>query len=102
MKIKQKRAMEGGTWWLIVGAVLAIAISVIILFIVKGGLFAGKKNVDFLSSCKNQGGTCRIECKEDEIGFYGLNCPDEDGSGEIDGSEKKENKYCCIKKKSND
>ena len=100
MKIKQKRAMEGGTWWVIVGAVVAIAIGVIILFVVKGGLFAGQKNVDFLSSCLNQGGHCEIKggCGSDETSFYRLGCPDEDGDGKVDETKEKGKDYCCIPK----
>lgn len=85
-------------WWIIVGAIVAILIGISIIFIVKGGLLTGQKNINILSSCKNQGGTCTSNpgCDQGGTSFLGYGCPyDENGDGNIDENEKK-NKNCCI------
>jgi len=91
MTIKNKKAMEGGTWWIIIGAIVAIMVAGIILFIVKEGLFAGKDSVDFLGDCKGQNGVCESKTTCDEKGpqyskFYKL--------GGCTGATD----YCCIPK----
>jgi len=99
--MKNKKAVEGGMWWIIIGAVVAIAIGFIILFIVRGGLYTGKQNIDLLSSCKNQGGTCKESkdsCGQDETAFFKIGCPDENGDGKISDKEEGKN-WCCIKQK---
>lgn len=87
-------------WFILVGAIIAIVVGGIYIYVIKGGLSAGGKNVGYLSSCKNQGGHCKIECdKSTESGFFKSGgCPDEDGSGKIDGSEQSGQDYCCILK----
>ena len=95
--MKQKKAI-GDMWMIIVGALIAIAIGGVILFIVPKGLLAQEKNLDALSSCGNQGGECRVSCDESsEIGFFKSGCPfDKDGNGKIEGNEIGD--YCCIPK----
>jgi len=91
MRIKNKKAMEGGTWWIIMGAIVAIIVAGIIIFIVKDGLFQGKKGVEFLNSCGGQGGTC--ETKEDcdkKAGSSRIYKFSECAKGSLD--------YCCIPK----
>lgn len=93
MKIKNKRAMEGGMWWIIIGAIVAVVVAGIILFIVKGGLSAGKENIDVLAHCKSQGGRCveadsegKSTCTSNEAPYYkfgGCSVP---------------KPYCCISK----
>ncbi len=87
--------MEGGIWWVIIGAVVALVVAAIVISIVKGGLFAGKENVDALSSCQNQGGECKTKenCGSDSNKFFKFGgCPDDEDSSE-------EDVYCCIPKK---
>lgn len=96
MRIKNKKAMEGGTWWIIIGAIVAIMIAAIILFIVKGGLYSGQDSVNFLQSCNGQGGVClqKGQCADGRE-FYKLGgCPDQKKTPpDPDGSD-----YCCIPK----
>jgi len=98
--MKNKRAMEGGMWWLIVGAIAALFVGAVVLYIVQGGLFTGKRNIDLLGSCKNQGGQCKEKggCDFDETEFLSIGCPfAEDASGKLNNDEK--NKVsCCISK----
>lgn len=95
MRIKNKKAMEGGTWMIIVGAIVAIMIAGIILYIVKGGLETGKQNVDALASCESQGGHCKLrfclgtkpcvsKCGTNEESYYEFGCP--------------KFNYCCLPK----
>jgi len=86
MSIKNKRAMEGGMWWIIIGAIVAIIVAGVILYIVKGGLSAGKENIDVLASCKSRGGECKLSCPSGQDGFYKY------------GDCAKNNEYCCIPK----
>jgi len=93
--------MEGGIWWIIIGAVIALAVGIIVLFIVSGGLNAGGENIDILSSCKTQGGKCEpgcdpndpdctSACGSDKREFYRFGgCPDD---------KENKNTYCCIPK----
>ena len=84
MRIKNKKAFEGGTWMIIVGAIAAIMVMLIVLFIVRGGLSTGGKNVDSLSKCETQGGDCKYPvwdggkykspCSDSESSFYQLGC----------------------------
>ena len=84
--------MEGGMWWIIIGALVAIIVAGIILYIVKGGLSAGKENIDALASCKNRGGTCEASCTSDKDGYFKFGgCPD-------NGNPTTPNNYCCIPK----
>ena len=85
MKIKSKKSMEA-MWWIIMSAVVAIIVAGIILYIVKGGLSAGKENIDALASCKSRGGECNSPCPSGQDGFYKY------------GECAKDNKYCCIPK----
>jgi len=88
--MNNKKAFEGGIWWIIIGAVVALIVAGMVLFIVGGGLSTGKQNVDLLASCRNQGGTCKETCVRDETGFYKSgNCPDDPAGN---------NEYCCIPK----
>lgn len=78
-----------GMWWIIVGAIIAIVILGVILFIVPKGLFGQQKNVDLLSSCKNHKGHCVTDdkmCSSSETGFYKLGCPETGEPGNT----------CCI------
>ena len=93
MKIKKK----GVDWGILTGAILVLIILGILLFIIPQRLLAGGKNVDYLGSCKNQGGTCKVNCGPDETGFFKSGCPfDTNGNGKIDDNEKGD--YCCIPK----
>ena len=83
-------------WWMLVFAIVAIAIGGIILYIVKGGLDTGGQNIAYLYSCKNHGGACREAATPDETCVYKSGCPDENGNGKIDSTEKGD--YCCIPK----
>lgn len=94
MNIKNKKSMEGGTWWIIIGAIVAIMVAAIILYIVRGGLISGKESVDFLGDCKGQNGHCepcdtatgcKSPCTSTESGFF-----------QFRGCN--ENEYCCIPK----
>ena len=87
--MKNKKS-QGGMWWWIVTAIVAIALGLMILFISKGWLLAGKENVALLSSCRNQGGECKLVSDSDfERGFYKSGCSkDDDDPGD----------YCCIPK----
>ncbi len=86
--------MEGGMWWIIIGAIVAVVVAGIILFIVKGGLSAGGKNIDALASCTNQGGHCegvdptnnKPKCSSTESSYYKF--------GGCSGNTL----YCCIPK----
>ena len=95
MKIKNKRAMEGGMWWIIIGAIVAVVVAGIILFIVKGGLSAGKDNIDILAHCKSQGGRCVDEDKDSE-GKSKSPCPNEASYYKFSGCSATQ--YCCIPK----
>lgn len=91
MRIKNKKAMEGGTWWIIIGAIVAIMVAGIIIYIVKEGLFSGKESVKFLGDCEGQSGICETKDKCDGKGptyskFYKL--------GGCTGTKN----YCCIPK----
>ena len=98
-KMKNKKSMEGGIWWLIVGGIAAIITMVVVLFILRGGLSSGKQNIEFLGSCENQGGHCeqsKQSCKSDETSFYRIGCnKDFNGDDKIDENDKL---YCCIPK----
>jgi len=83
-------AMEGGMWWIIIGAIVAIIVAGIILFIIKGGLSTSKENIDALASCRSQGGRCvdedsagKSQCNSNEASYYKF--------GECSATE-----YCCI------
>lgn len=96
MKIKQKKGQEGGMFWIITGGLVAAVVAGILLFTVPKGLFAQSKNIDYLSSCKNKGGTCQATCEQNQDCFFKVGCPfDENGDGKIDNDEKK-NEYCHI------
>lgn len=91
MNIKNKKA-AGEMWWILVFAVVAIIVAGIVLYITQGGLFAGKQNVDALTSCENQGGECKTkdDCGPDSTKFFKFGgCPN---------NPDKTNKYCCIPK----
>ena len=99
-KIKNSRA-ESTIWFILVGAIIAIIVGGIYLYVIKGGLFAGSKNVDYLSSCGNQKGICRPTgaSSDTEACFFKAGCTyDENGDGKIDESEKAKGNYCCIPK----
>ena len=92
MSIKNKRAMEGGMWWIILGAIVAVAVAGIILYIVKGGLSAGKENIDILASCGARGGTCEVKCGPDKDSYFKFGgCPKDEDTATDDN-------YCCIPK----
>ncbi|MBI4453242.1 hypothetical protein HY636_01220 [Candidatus Woesearchaeota archaeon] len=82
--------MDISFWGVLIGAIVAIVIGGTILFIVRGGLFVGDKNVKILSSCKNFGGTCEIKCLPGYTEFSKLGCPDDD--------KKKDFETCCVPK----
>jgi len=99
MSIKNKKAMEGGIWWIIIGAVIALAVGIVVLYIITGGLSAERENISILSSCETQGGTCKCDssdptctsgCGPDDrkLRKFG-GCPPESDSSKI---------YCCIPK----
>ena len=91
--MKNKKAMEGGMWWIIIGAIVAIIVAGVILFIVKGGLSAGKENIDILAHCESQGGKCinallpdgKSPCASGEQSYYKF-------------SGCSNTQYCCIPK----
>ena len=86
--------MEGGTWWIIIGAIAAIMVVGIIIYIAKGGLFSGKKSIDFLGTCKAQGGTCS------DYGRCGGSKPIRilvSGDCESHPSGDPRNNICCLK-----
>ena len=80
--------MEGGMWWIIISAIVAIIVAGIVLYIVKGGLSAGKENIGALASCKSRGGDCQADCGSDKDGFYKYGECGKDGKPD----------YCCIPK----
>lgn len=84
--------MEGGMWWIIMSAIVVIIVAWIILHIVKGGLSAGKENINDLASCRSQGGRCLDEdsngnsqCNPNEASYHKF--------GECSDTQ-----YCCIRK----
>jgi len=84
---------------IIVGAIIAIVIGFTLLYIVPKGLFAGGKNIDYLSNCKNKGGTCSPRNDPNQDCFFKSGCPfDENGDGKLDDKETKDKDYCCIPK----
>jgi len=82
--------MEGGIWWIIIGAVIALAVGIIVLYIVSGGLSAGRENINILSSCKTQDGECKPTCNSGErtLPKFG-GCPNDAQNKNIN---------CCIQK----
>lgn len=92
MTIKNKKSMEGGMWWIIIGAIVSIVVAGIILFIVKGGLSAGKENIDILASCGSRGGKCEVSCDSDKDRYFKFGgCPKDEDMAVDDN-------YCCIPK----
>lgn len=91
-----KKSMDMNMFGIISGAIVVIVVALLVIFIVKGGLFNSQKTVVYLSSCQNQGGTCRPgpECLPGETGFYKNGCPDSTGDKTADPKAE----YCCIKK----
>ena len=97
----KNRKGDTGIWFILVGAIIVIVVGGIYLYIIKGGLSAGEKNVGYLSSCGNQKGICRpTDTNSDsETCFFKAGCPyDESGDGKIDENEKAKGNYCCIPK----
>lgn len=93
IKTKNNKA-EGYMMWILVGFIVAIIGGAILIYVFKGGLSTSGKNVELLSSCKNQGGECTTQegCGPDYTKLYKIGCPS-------DENEKREQKdYCCIKK----
>ena len=91
----KKKGMEMGTFGILAGAIVVLIVAALVIWIVKGGLLAGEKNVVYLSSCKNQGGHCEIKCDPNtENGFYKNGCPDMTGDKTADSAKE----YCCINK----
>ncbi len=92
VKIKQKRAMEGGMWWIIIGGVGTLIMVGVVVWIVTGGLSRGDESIKYLSGCENQGGHCEKDCGAGDAKFYRLGgCPD-------DGDDEEDDVYCCIPK----
>jgi hypothetical protein len=90
--MKNKKSMVGGMWWIILGAIVAIAFAGIMLYIVKGGLSTGKDNIDSLASCKSRGGTCEVSCGTDKDSYFKFGgCPKDEDTTTVDN-------YCCIPK----
>lgn len=92
MNIKNKKSMEGGIWWIILSAIVAVVVAGIIIYIVKGGLSAGGKNIDSLAKCESQGGRCagadsdgKSKCKPNEASYHNF------GGCSLA-------QYCCIPK----
>ncbi len=91
-----KKSMDMNMFGILIGAIVVIIVAGSVIWIVKGGLFNSQQNVVYLSSCKNQGGTCRPgpDCLPGETGFYKNGCPEV-----VDGKIKDaKSEYCCIKK----
>ena len=83
---------------ILVLAIVAIAAGGLLLYVFRGGLSNAEKNVDMLSSCRNQGGECMASCTPEQSAIYGVGCPfDGNGNGKIDGDEPSK-KTCCINK----
>ncbi len=100
LKIKNSRA-ESTMWFILVGAIIAIVVGGIYLYVIKGGLSAGSKNVGYLSSCGNQKGVCRTTDtnSDSETCIFKAGCPyDENGDGTVSDQEKAKGNYCCISK----
>ncbi|MBI2655906.1 hypothetical protein HYX06_05800 [Candidatus Woesearchaeota archaeon] len=98
--MKNKKA-DTAMWFILVGAIIAIVIGGIYLYVIKGGLSVGEKNVGYLSSCGNQKGVCRTTDtnSDSETCFFKAGCPyDENGDGKTDESEKAKGNHCCIPK----
>lgn len=93
--MRQKKAVVD--WMIVVGAIIAIVVGFTLLYIVPKGLFAGGKNIDYLSSCKSKGGICEVSDNPSKNCFFKSGCPDENGDGKVDSTEEKKD-YCCIKK----
>ena len=93
MSKKQKKGV-GDTWMILVGAITAIIAGGLLLYAFKGGLSTSGKNVELLSSCQNQGGTCETSqsCGLDYTKIYKIGCP----SNENEKQQQRD--YCCIKK----
>ena len=97
--MKSKKSMEGGMWWIIMGAIVAIFVAGILLYYSKEGLSSGKKSLDFLGSCENQGegAQCKIKCDSNENSFYKIGgCNKDSNSNNI--IDKDDKLYCCIPK----
>ena len=94
IKIRQKRG-ELETWHIVLGAIVAIVVASLVIYLVKGGLFTQQKNVNLLSSCKSLGGTClnveltNKDCPSGYTNVYEYGCPD---------GEDKSLKTCCVPK----
>lgn len=96
--VKQNKKADGNMMWILVGAMVAIIGGFLLIWVFRGGLSNTGKNVDMLSSCRNQGGECKTDCTPEESKIYGVGCPfDDNGDGNIDGTEGSK-KICCITK----
>lgn len=93
MKLQQKKAV-GDMWWILALAIVAIVAGGLFLYVIKEGISKTEQNVLNLDSCRIKGGTCKIQCRNDETGFPKSGCP-EIIDGQI-ADEKKD--ICCIKK----
>ena len=90
-----KKSMDMNMFGILIGAIVVIIVAGLVIWIVRGGLLTGEKNVVYLSSCKNQGGHCAVKCDSNtENGFYKNGCPDLTGDKTADPKAE----YCCIKK----
>ncbi len=94
--MKNKKSIEN-IWFMIAMLVVILLVAGASLYAIAPRIISSGKNFDILSNCKTKSGICQsIKCGADYTEFYGLGCPyDENGDGNIDEKEKK-NEYCCI------